>query len=81
LGEVQKEKKLLTVEEDELKATVALLLKDNEVGVVDGRQVVSWKEQSRKAFDSKVFAAEQPDLFNQYQKTSTFRVMRFKGEK
>jgi len=81
LSDVQKEKKLLTVEEDELKATVALLLKDNEVGVVDGKQVVSWKEQSRKAFDTKTFAVDLPHLFDAYQKTSTFRVMRFKGEK
>ena len=81
LNEVQQQKKLLGVEEDELKATIGLLLKDNQYGVVNGKQVVSWKPQSKTSFDSKLLASEKPELFKQYQKTSQYRVMRFKGEK
>lgn len=81
LGEVQQQKKLLGLEEDELKATVGLLLKDNQVGVVNGKQVVSWKPQSKTSFDSKSLASENPVMFQQYQKTTQYRVMRFKGEK
>jgi predicted phage-related endonuclease len=81
LNEVQQQKKLLGVEEDELKATIGLLLKDNQFGVVNGKQVVSWKPQSKTSFDSKLLASEKPELFSQYQKTSQYRVMRFKGEK
>lgn len=37
---------------------------------------VSWTETSRKSFDSKRFEKEQPELFKQYQKTSSYRVLR-----
>lgn len=81
LRDVQAEKKLLTQEEEELKVTIGQLLGVNEIGLIDGNQVVSWKPQSRKSFDSKRFASEHKDLYDQYQTSSSFRVMRFKGEK
>jgi hypothetical protein len=81
LREVQADKKLLADEEEQLKASIGQLLGENEVGLVNGQQVVSWKPQSRKSFDSKRFASEHKDLYDQYQTSSSFRVMRFKGEK
>ncbi len=81
LRDVQDQKKLLASEEEELKATVGQLLGQNEIGLVNGQQIVSWKAQSRKSFDSKRFASEHKDLYDQYQTSSSFRVMRFKGEK
>lgn len=81
LREVQAAKKLLVEEEEQLKVAVGQLLGSNEVGMINGNQVVSWKPQSRKSFDSKRFQAEHKDLYDQYQTSSSFRVMRFKGEK
>lgn len=81
LREVQAAKKLAAEEEEELKVAIGQLLGSNEIGVVDGNQVVSWKPQSRKSFDSKRFQADHKDLYDQYQTSSSFRVMRFKGEK
>lgn len=81
LREVQASKKILSEEEEELKVAIGQLLGPCEVGSVNGTQVVSWKPQSRKSFDSKRFQSEHKDLYDQYQTNTTFRVMRFKGEK
>lgn len=81
LRDVQAAKKLAAEEEEELKVAIGQLLGSCEVGLVNGNQVVSWKPQTRKSFDSKRFQAEHKDLYDQYQTSSSFRVMRFKGEK
>ena len=81
LRRVQAEKKELGVVEDELKAKIAVLLGDADTGIVDGQPVVTWKQQSRSSFDSKGFSADHPDLVEKYTKSSTFRVLRLKGDK
>ncbi len=81
LKDVQFQKKELATIEDELKAKIAGLLGDAETGLVDGTAMVTWKNQSRSSFDSKRFAADHPDLAEEYTKSSTFRVLRVKGEK
>lgn len=81
LRDVQFQKKELGVIEDELKAKIAVLLGDADTGVVDGEPVVTWKNQSRSSFDSKGFAKDHPDLADKYNKSSTFRVLRVKGDK
>jgi predicted phage-related endonuclease len=78
---VMADRKLLEKEEDELKAAVGLALGGNDTGTLDGDTVVTWKQQSRTSFDSKKFSADHPDLYEKYQMSSTFRVMRLKGEK
>ena len=81
LKDVQFQKKELATIEDELKAKIAGLLGDADTGLVDGTAMVTWKNQSRSSFDSKRFAADHPDLAEEYTKSSTFRVLRVKGEK
>lgn len=81
LKDVQFQKKELATIEDELKAKIAGLLGDADTGLVDGTAMVTWKNQSRSSFDSKRFAADHPDLAEAYTKSSTFRVLRVKGEK
>jgi hypothetical protein len=81
LKDVQGQKKELAAREDELKAKIAGLLGDADTGLVDGVAVVTWKNQSRASFDSKGFSADHPDLAEKYTKSSTFRVLRVKGEK
>ena len=79
--EVQAAKKLLDTEEDTLKATIAQLMKDAHTGVINGQPAVTWKSQNRKGFDKKAFTSDHPDLYSQYENTTTIRVMRFKGER
>ena len=81
LKDVQARKKEMSATEDELKAKIAGLLGDADTGTVDGATVVTWKNQSRTSFDSKGFSADHPDLAEKYTKSSTFRVLRVKGEK
>lgn len=63
---------------DECKNRLARLLLTNEIGTLDGQQVVTWKEQAgRSSFDAKQFAIDNPELHAQYVKQGApFRVMR-----
>lgn len=65
------------------KDAFARLLKDNEVGLINGEKVVTWKEQAgRKSFDSKAFKEDNPTLYENYSKVGQpFRTMRFSKEK
>ena len=81
LREVQRLKKAMGEEEEQIKAFFGQVLGSNEAGVVDGAELVTWKPQTRKSFDQKRFAQDHPALYAGYQSSSTFRVMRFKGEK
>lgn len=81
LREVKADIKLLQQEEDNLKTELADLLREADTATVDGNVVATWKTQSKTAFDSKLFQAENPELYNQYKRVSAYRVMRLKGEK
>jgi predicted phage-related endonuclease len=63
---------------DNAKAELVALLGASDVGLVDGLERVTWKQQTRTTFDSKRFEAEYPKLFSEFQKTSKFRVLRTK---
>jgi predicted phage-related endonuclease len=63
---------------DQAKAELVALLGASEVGTINGQERVTWKQQTRTSFDAKRFEAEYPALFNQFQKTTTFRVLRTK---
>jgi len=79
LREVQAEKKELTDREDELKAQLGIVLDGRESGTIDGKEVVTWKQRARTSFDGKRFQQDHPDLYGQYQTSSTYRVMSVKG--
>jgi len=64
------------VECDEIGNNLRALLGEHEVGLVDGRKVVSWKSQGRTGFDLERLRAEHPQIAEQYQTTSTHRVLR-----
>lgn len=66
---------------EKVKAEIAALLGAAEVGLLDGKEAVTWKVSSRRSFDVARFEAEHPELAAQYQKTSTFRTLRVKGGK
>lgn len=64
---------------DLAKDAIARLLREHEVGLVDGVKAVTWKEQAgRKSFDSKAFKEDNPTLYENYSKVGApFRTMRF----
>lgn len=63
-------------EEAELKDALANLLRNHSAGTVDGHKVVTFKAQNTTRFDQKAFAEANPELAKQYQKQSSFRVLR-----
>lgn len=81
LADIQFQIKELQSIEAELKGKIGALLGDAEVGTVNGATIVTWKNQSRSSFDSKAFGNDHPDLLAKYTKSSTFRVLRPKGER
>lgn len=81
LRELNVQKKELADQESELKARIGALLGSFESGTVNGDVAVTWRSQPRTSFDSKAFEKDHPELFKKYQKESSFRVMRLKGEK
>lgn len=64
--------------ESKAKDALAQMMLGNEIGTVDGVQLVTWKQQAGKAsLDTKQLRADHPDLVNQYEKQGApFRVMR-----
>jgi len=60
------------------KDNLARMMLNNEVGLLNGVQVITWKQQAgRKSFDSKQFKQDNPDLYAQYEREgSPFRVMK-----
>jgi predicted phage-related endonuclease len=64
--------------EAKAKDALAQMLLSNEIGTVDGVQLVTWKQQAGKAsLDTKQLRADHPELVQQYEKQGApFRVMR-----
>lgn len=63
-------------EEKQLADALADYMRDHQIGTVDGQAIVTFKAQTRTAFDNTRFSKEHPELAKQYVKQSTFRVMR-----
>jgi predicted phage-related endonuclease len=64
--------------ESKAKDALAQMMLGNEVGTVDGVQLVTWKQQAGKAsLDTKQLRVDHPELVSQYEKQGApFRVMR-----
>ena len=64
--------------ETKAKDALAQMMLGNEIGTVDGVQLVTWKQQAgRESLDTKQLRADHPDLLAQYEKQGApFRVMR-----
>jgi predicted phage-related endonuclease len=64
--------------ESKAKDALAQMMLSNEIGTVDGVQLVTWKQQAGKAsLDTKQLRADHPELVSQYEKQGApFRVMR-----
>jgi len=57
-------------------AEIMKLLGDSEVGTIDGKSAVTWKEQTRVGVDSKRLKEEYPEVAEAVSKESSFRVLR-----
>lgn len=68
--------KELETQEDEIKARVVYALKEAETLTYQGVKVATCKTQTRTSFDTKAFEKDYPDLYAQYKKTSSTRVLR-----
>ena len=66
---------------DSLKADIAAGFGDAEQARIGDDIVATWKVQTRNSVDTKRLFAEHPELKDQYQTSSTFRVLRLKAEK
>ena len=64
--------------ETKAKDALAQMMLGNEIGTVDGVQLVTWKQQAgRESLDTRQLRADHPDLVAQYEKQGApFRVMR-----
>lgn len=68
--------KELEAQEDALKARVLMALESAETLTYQGVKVATCKTQVRNSFDAKLFEKEQPELYAQYKKQSSTRVLR-----
>jgi predicted phage-related endonuclease len=64
--------------ETKAKDALAQMMLGNEIGMVNGSQLVTWKQQAGKAsLDTKQLRSDHPELVQQYEKQGApFRVMR-----
>jgi len=78
LEDARQQSKQATELEIKAKDAIARMLKGNEVGLVNGVQVVSWKQQAGKmSFDITRLKNEHPELVKEYEKQGNpYRVMR-----
>jgi len=78
LEDARQQSKQATELETKAKDAIAQMLKGNEVGLVNGVQVVSWKQQAGKmSFDITRLKNEHPELVKEYEKQGNpYRVMR-----
>lgn len=64
----------LTEEKSELQNNLRLALGDSSYGVV-GKWKATWKNQDKNTLDSKLLAAEMPEIYAKYLKSSSIRVL------
>ena len=62
--------------ESQIKSTLG----EAEVGIIPGWKV-TWKQSTRRSFDSKTFEKEHPELVDRYMKESTYRTLRYERKK
>lgn len=68
--------KELEAQEDAIKARILMAMKEAETLAYQGVKVATCKTQVRTSFDAKTFEKDHPDLYAQYKKTSSTRVLR-----
>lgn len=70
----------MTKRKEALENQLANILRDKQIGTIDGQPVISFKQQTTRRFNQKEFAQQHPDIYAQFQRASSFRVMRSLGD-
>ena len=79
LKERKNEKKKVEVEIKALESEMALYMTDSEILLGEGGDTIfTWKEQTSKRFDTTRFKTEHPEVYGQFLKSGTSRVMKIK---
>lgn len=74
---VEAQIKALTETKASLQADIKQALGDNEIGVLDGEPVVTWKRTKRTALDQRALKADHPELVAQYMTATEVRTFRW----
>ena len=61
-----------------LQATLAAYLGEHDTLLVDGKPALTWRTQSSMRLDNEALKTECPDIYAQYTRSATSRVMRLK---
>lgn len=76
LQDIKAQAKQIEKQEDQVKNQILMAMQEAETMIYQGVRVATCKTQTRTSFDSKTFEKDHPDLFAQYRKTSSTRVLR-----
>ena len=80
LQEVKAHIKLMQDEQKEIETFIKDIIKDN-LGIKTQKYTITWKSQNKVSLDTKRIKEEQPEIFDEYSATSTYRVMRINKNK
>lgn len=72
IGELKLQSNEISEQISEYENKIKEILKNSETGIIGDRKV-SWKSQIRKTIDSKRLKEEQPQIYEKYIKTTSFR--------
>lgn len=76
LAAVRAQRRHLDDTEEELKALIAAALGDAGIGLHDGRQVVTWRSQTRRTVDVTALRSAEPEVAERYTVATSARIMR-----
>ena len=73
---VAEQRKILADVEEKAKAVVQEALGDNEIGTLDGHQVVTWKRSKRNSLSQRLLKQPHPDVYAECVETTEVRTSR-----
>jgi putative phage-type endonuclease len=73
IAEAQKEVKAAELKLDTAKNQIKSMMEDNEIAMYGGEKVFTWKSSERTSIDSKALKSKQPEIYEQYSKTTPVR--------
>lgn len=73
LEQIKANKKQLETQESEVQNRILSALQENEIGLIDGVERITWKPVTSERVDSKLLKELFPDVYNQVKKPSTYR--------
>lgn len=74
---VEAQIKTLTETKSSLQNDIKQVLGDNEIGVLDGKTVVTWTRSKRNALDQKALRAARPEIVAEFTTATEVRTFRW----